>query len=368
MTEDKEKLLFVCAWARNKETSWSGTNYSIYKALLRYYELEDINISPLKSFGGFCRKVFQKVFKMKGDFNYANTMKHIKNLKKKYNDRFYKSFQFEDCPFQTNIASYIYQDLSAINVKDMYENEKEIFAVSSYQNIETKMINKRAAMQYEFYRSNECKAVFTMSHWLREYLINKCGIDEKKVIFAGGGYNIDPSKIDYSQKTGNKLLFVGRDFKRKNGELVVAAFKKAKGQKSNLELYIAGPTNLKIEYDGIHILGDLSYGDLVEYFNFCDIFCMPSKFEAYGLVFAEALTFGLPCIGRNAYEMPYFIDEGETGYLLQSENVDELAELMLKALSNDEMKQNVRSKKEEYVKEYSWDTVAERMAKVISST
>ena len=47
----------------------------------------------------------------------------------------------------------------------------------------------------------------------------------------------------------------------------------------------------------------------------CDVFCMPSYFEAYGLVFVEALTFGLPCIGRNCYEMPYFIEEGKTGLL-----------------------------------------------------
>lgn len=366
MTENKEKLLFICEWARNRETSWSGTNYSIYKALSKYYELEDINISPLKSPVEFCKKALQKVFKTKRDFNYANSIKHIKKFKKRYKNGVYKSFQFGECPFQENMSSYVYQDLSALNVKDMYENEKEVFAVSGYQDIKENAIYKRAALQKEFYKS--CKTVFTMSHWLREYLINKCGLDNKKVIFTGGGYNIDPSKIDYSQKTANKILFVGRDFKRKNGDLVVEAFKKAKAMRPDLELYIAGPNDLNIREEGIHVLGNLSYGELVKYFNLCDVFCMPSKFEAYGLVFAEALTFGLPCIGRNAYEMPYFIEDGKTGYLLQNENADELANLMLKAVDNDEMKQLVRSKKEEYIKEYSWDTVAERMAKVISST
>ena len=38
---------------------------------------------------------------------------------------------------------------------------------------------------------------------------------------------------------------------------------------------------------------------------------MPSYFEAYGLVFIEALTYGLPCIGRNAFEMPNFIQDSE---------------------------------------------------------
>lgn len=366
MAESKEKLLFVCMWGKNRETSWSGTDYSVYKALSKYYELEDINISPLKSPIELCKKVFRKVFRLKGDFDYANLTKHIKNFKRKYKDKNYKSFQFSECPFQENIASYVYQDLSALTVKDIYENEKEIFSMSNFRNVEENAIYKRAALQSDFYK--DCKSVFTMSHWLREYLINKCGLDKEKVVFAGGGYNIDSSKIDYSKKSGNKILFVGRDFKRKNGNLVIEAFKKAKAVRTDLELYIAGPDDLKIKEDGINILGDLSYGDLAKYFNLCDVFCMPSKFEPYGLVFAEALTFGLPCIGRNAYEMPYFIEDGKTGYLLQNENADELAKLMLKAVSNDEMKQLVRSKKEKYIKEYSWETVAERMAKVISST
>jgi len=92
---------------------------------------------------------------------------------------------------------------------------------------------------------------------------------------------------------------------------------------------------------------------------------MPSKFEAYGLVFIEALVYGLPCIGRDAYEMPYFIKENETGYLLREESPQTLAGLMEKALANEKMKENVRSKREYYIKEYSWETVAKRIAAVV---
>lgn len=92
---------------------------------------------------------------------------------------------------------------------------------------------------------------------------------------------------------------------------------------------------------------------------------MPSKFEAYGLVFPEALTFGLPCIGRNAYEMPYFIEEGETGYLLKQENAEELADLMDKTLSSKQLATNVCERRDFYLKEYSWDTVARRIYEVI---
>jgi len=143
------------------------------------------------------------------------------------------------------------------------------------------------------------------------------------------------------------------------------AFEILKSKNSAAELYIAGTKDLNIDLPSIHLLGDLSPEELYHYFNLCDIFCMPSKFEAYGLVFIEALVYGLPCIGRDAYEMPYFIKENETGYLLREESPQTLAGLMEKALANEKMKENVRSKREYYIKEYSWETVAKRIAAVV---
>ena len=133
----------------------------------------------------------------------------------------------------------------------------------------------------------------------------------------------------------------------------------------NLELYIAGPAKPFREIEGVHWLGLLKSDELSKYFNLCDIFCMPSMFEAYGLVFIEALTYGLPCIGFNKYEMPYFIENGKNGYLLSLPDEKELAALMLNLIDNEEIKKYVRSKKNWYIKEYSWDTVCEKIYAVI---
>lgn len=97
----------------------------------------------------------------------------------------------------------------------------------------------------------------------------------------------------------------------------------------------------------------------------CDIFCLPSYFEAYGLVFVEALSFGLPCIGRDCYEMPYFIEEGKTGLLLNKDDASELAALMERLLKDELIKENVKARRDYYLKEYSWDSVALRMKKII---
>ena len=93
---------------------------------------------------------------------------------------------------------------------------------------------------------------------------------------------------------------------------------------------------------------------------------MPSRHDAYGLVFVEALCFGLPCIGKNICAMPEFIQHGKNGYLLEQDDVQELRGLMEKLLlEGSPMAAAVQADREYYLKKYSWDTVADRIIQVL---
>ena len=93
---------------------------------------------------------------------------------------------------------------------------------------------------------------------------------------------------------------------------------------------------------------------------------MPSKHDAYGLVFVEALCFGLPCIGKNICAMPEFIQPGKNGYLIDRDDADELAGVMEKLLLNGrEIAAAVQRDKEYYLETYAWDSVADRIMTVL---
>lgn len=63
--------------------------------------------------------------------------------------------------------------------------------------------------------------------------------------------------------------------------------------------------------------------------------------------------------------MPYFIDDGKTDLLLINDDPHELASLMQQILDNDSFSQNVVSNRQNYIREYSWSTVAERISNII---
>lgn len=361
-----DKFYFLVDWLNNKEATWSGTCWGLYCALKKYQKVIDCDLHET-DWQVFYHKCLRKLRLEKNDMNLSVIYRQRCNVLKKINGG--NVFQFAEILTDTpQRKTFIYQDLSVDYVHYMYNTLPQIFVKSGFQRYTSEIIQKRKIVQNDYYQN--CSGIFTMGQWLANDLIDRCGLPAGKVHHVGGGINLDKNRIDYNNKRGNTILFVGRDFIRKGGELVLQAFSILKKQKHDVELYVAGPSQnpLPQGMDGYHYMGDCSHEELSDLFNKCDIFVMPSYFEAYGLVFVEALTYGLPCIGRDAYEMPYFIKEGETGLLLKDNDVRQLASMMLRLLQDEKIKNNVRSRKDWYIKEYSWDAVAGRIINVINHT
>lgn len=374
MEEKVDKIVYACRWSKNRANSWSGTSLSLLTALKKLVKVEemDMTLSDLEKLiikvsnaeirngkidfhkPGFCNPFMSSFLRKNFSRKEKNVNKDTVILQ-------------VGCFGKAAVPYYTYQDLAVEALVEMKIRNDPALEYSTYQDIALKDLQRRANEQMEVYQS--ASGVFTMGKWLAEYLIQTGKLPREKVHAVGGGTNIDASKVDDSQKKGNKFLFVGRDFKRKGGDLVCKAFDLL--QKNDLpeaELYVAGPKDKPAECalnDHIHYIGDLSYEKLSTYFNLCDVFCMPSRYEAYGLVFVEALIYGLPVIARNAFEMSYFVQEGKNGHLLECDESQELAKIMYETICDHTMIEFVKNNREVYIKEYSWDTVAERILKVM---
>ncbi len=365
--ENMNKLNFLVDWGDNKRRAWSGTCWGLYQSLRQYFVVTDIDTTVGKS---FIYKVLRKLGIVRRDMGCKDILvkrsKVLPLLEKQ--DTPVTVFQFEETVLgDDHINTYVYKDLTVSYVKYMSQYLPVVFRASGFSNFSQSAIDERLAVEVE--SQQHLTGMFCMGEWLRQDCINRLGLSPKWVHAVGGGINLDIRKCRPTEKSNNKVLFVGRDFKRKGGYFVYNAFCELKKSRPGVELYVAGPPQNPISkpIDGYHYLGDLDHDALSDYFNKCDIFCMPSYFEAYGLVFIEALTYGLPCIGRNCYEMPYFIQDGETGLLVDSDDVIELANKMSHLLVDEKIKSNVIARREYYINNYSWDAVANRIANVISN-
>ena len=80
---------------------------------------------------------------------------------------------------------------------------------------------------------------------------------------------------------------------------------------------------------------------------FSDLFILPSEHESFGLVALEAMVCGVPVISSNAGGLPEVNIHGESGYLSDVGNVNEMAENALKILENNGTHQLFKRKAKE---------------------
>ncbi|WJZ17448.1 GDP-mannose-dependent alpha-mannosyltransferase [Corynebacterium guangdongense] len=67
--------------------------------------------------------------------------------------------------------------------------------------------------------------------------------------------------------------------------------------------------------------GYMSGADLAGAFAAGDVFAFPSTTETLGLVALESFASGVPVVGARAGGIPFVIDDGETGFLVEPEDV-----------------------------------------------
>lgn len=104
--------------------------------------------------------------------------------------------------------------------------------------------------------------------------------------------------------------------------------------------------------------------ELIEHHRASDIFVMPSKHETFGLVYAEAMSQGLPVIYTRGQGFDGQFLEGEVGYSVQYNDVNEIANRIIDILENyDNISRSSISK----VDKFDWSKIANTYEKIYES-
>ncbi len=79
--------------------------------------------------------------------------------------------------------------------------------------------------------------------------------------------------------------------------------------------------------------------NLSGFYSEADIFVLPPFYESLGIVFAEAMSFGLPIIATNVGGIPELVEDGENGFLVPPGDIDSLVEAIDKLASDAELRE-----------------------------
>jgi glycosyltransferase involved in cell wall biosynthesis len=179
-------------------------------------------------------------------------------------------------------------------------------------------------------------------------------------------------------ETGETVLFSGVIIPRKALENLIDAAAKARKEVPALRLRIAGPATdpaylsalkRRVEQAGmrecVSFLGGLSPEELAKEYGRSAFVALPSHQETAPVAVQEAMAAGKPVIGSDAGGIPHQIRHGETGFVVPTNDIDQLAGRMVELLQSEELRRRMGVRaRDEARSRFSVESVAARTKRV----
>lgn len=184
---------------------------------------------------------------------------------------------------------------------------------------------------------------------------------------------IQPKRVEnYAVK---RVISAGRYMPEKGFDRLLNAWHLINEQYSDWHLYIFG-NGERHPYQ--HIVDQLHLGstvhlmpatsDIAEEFSKSSIYVMSSRYEGFGLVLAEAMSCGLPCV---SFDCPYgpreIITDGEDGFLAEDGNIKGLTDIIESLMSNEEQRMVMGEKAIKNIARYSPESIMSQWIRLFDS-
>ena len=191
---------------------------------------------------------------------------------------------------------------------------------------------RESAERLEYQALRRCSLIIYSSEWAARSAISHYGIPKERVIVLPSGANFGAQNIrgevmawiEKRSRESIRLLFVGKDWERKGGDIAFETLRLLLRSGYRATLDIAGcdpPANVAAHpnvtpHGHVHINNGERRALLNSLFVNAHFLVVPSRAEAFGMVFCEANAFGIPAISTATGGIPTIIRDGVNGYAL----------------------------------------------------
>lgn len=259
------------------------------------------------------------------------------------------------------IRRYRWMDLSPVDASEL-----GVFghAGKTKEQIQSKLETQRRFL-------SACDGVVSLSTTAADHIARDLDYPRSLITPIGAGealgFSPKPS-FDIERYSRGRVLFIGRDWHRKRGPMLVEAMQIVRRILPDAMVTVLGPPEPPKNVQGIDYMRPLDKTNpqdrikIEELYNSSSVFCMPSLCEPWGLVYVEAQMAGLPIAGFRNWAMPDIVSDGETGMLTDDESPQGLGKILLDLLSQPARLQSMGCAAVKRVQDIlSWDKVVDRL-------
>ncbi len=167
----------------------------------------------------------------------------------------------------------------------------------------------------------------TWSQWTKDSLVRDYGVDGSRVTILHPGTmlgNFPKPDASGERKPGPlRCLFVGGDFKRKGGDMLLEVYRNH--LRGSCELHLVTGAEVPSS-EGVHVYRGVKphSPELLRLYADADVFVLPTRGDCLAVVLGEAMASSLPIITTRVGAHAEAVEDGQSGYLL---DVDDAAGL-----------------------------------------
>lgn len=266
-------------------------------------------------------------------------------------------------------------------VKDAIKNNNLSF-ISRMKDINGENSFFLSFLERRFIKSPD--KLIAVSNFTEKQIIGSYGVtpDKIEVIYNGinlNGYSFSEGELSKTKRQlglGEKpvILFVGRvDDKRKGLDLLLESVKLIL-QKLDVTLLVAGKGDQTKArelakslgfLDNVLFIGFVDDITLKKCYALCDVYVLPSRLEGFGLTILEATVAQKPVVATNVGAIPELIKDGVNGRLVESNDVNGLANAIYASLMYQKIGESIGRTNQDYIiQKFCWRTNTKKLEKI----
>ncbi len=200
----------------------------------------------------------------------------------------------------------------------------------------------------DVYRS--ARLIAPWSNWTKASLMRDYGVPPEKIVVVPPGVDVEQWALPLAgvreaslAASGGlpRILFVGGDFARKGGMLLLDWFTTYGRGRCELHLVTRQPPPLQEALPGLHLHTNLEANDpeLMQLYRESHIFVLPTLADCFGVASIEAMATGLPVITTHVGGVPDIVEDGQQGFLIAPQDGTALAAALDRLLENAALRQ-----------------------------